>query len=286
MIGLRLPSAIVLFALALAPTSARAQSADDLAAFGADAFSKIDQLLTDGVVSSLIKTVGFATDFQAYQPATPLGMGIGLDFGIELTLAHLPDTFYSALDTAGAGSATKIPSLPVPRFIIHKGIGSRVDVGASFIFYRGNYIAGGDIKIALSLPDEGPAWALRVSYNRTDLGVIFTQTITPQLLISKKLAFADPYMGIGYQYTLGKISVPLSTLADAAGVPDVPDNLPEGVDINITDGEITKTASSSNFISFLGVGFVLGPTGIKLAFGGTYSIAGTHTLGLTFGFSF
>lgn len=235
--------------------------------FDPSLFSEISELVVGDAPEVIIRSVGLATDHRPYEPATPLGTSIGLDLGIEATLVKLPDEFSTALQNAGLTSTTAPPSIPLPRILIHKGIGNRVDIGLSWIGYRDYKIYGGDFKVVLSKPDEGLTWALRLNYARSKISFVKTQTFTPQLLVSRKLAFADPYMGIGYQWSKGSITVPIP--------------LPAPFDSLTQD--VTAEATGKSFMSFLGVLFVLGPTGIRIGLEGSYNASGHHTLGTKVG---
>ncbi len=226
-----------------------------------------------GVPNEAVKTVGIALDNRAYQPATPLGLSSGVDLSIEATVVKVPDSFKAALSSAGIDGAESIPIIPSPKLSLHKGISDRTDIGGSFIAYQGYLVVGGDIKVTTSDPEaEGPTFAIRLSYNYAKLDFVTAHTYTPQLLMSRKLEFADPYIGIGYQYVRGYVAL------------TVPTGLPDPAPQNYTAGPYN--GSGGGMLAFLGVGLRPPHTGIKLTIEGSYSSAQAHALGLKFGFNF
>ncbi len=237
--------------------------------FDPSQFSDLNSLVSPEIVKSVVKTVGFSLDHRPYEPATPLGTQVGLSLGFELTLLKLPDDLGPALNKAGplGGNVTLVPFLPVPKLHFHKGIGQYVNLGFSFIGYRGFLLYGGDLQVTVYYPSEGPTYAVRFCYAKSKLGFAKTQTLTPQLLVSKKVAFADPYLGVGYQYTTGSINVPIS--------------LPDG-----SEFEIQGSQKATAFNAFLGVQWKIAVMGIALTLEGSYSSVGMHSLGTKFGMNF
>ncbi|MEK7692079.1 MAG: hypothetical protein AAB425_13780, partial [Bdellovibrionota bacterium] len=149
----------------------------------------ISSILPESVMTTILGTIGILTNHRPYQPATALGL-FGLEFGIEATLVHLPDTFMSSFSDLGstsvssggsssarrnplvaAASSTEnpIPSLPMARFHLHKGFGSIFDAGFSGLYFSSISILGGDLKATFYEPEEGPTLAVRLNYSRTTL---------------------------------------------------------------------------------------------------------------------
>jgi hypothetical protein len=242
------------------------------AQFDAGAFGDPNSLLSDEITSAIVKTVGFGVDQHAMQPATPINLNGGLDIYVEAMLFRTPDYFQEALTNAGFGSDLPT-SLPFARIHIVKGFGESTDVGISAISYTKYLVVGGDIKWALHVPEEGATWAFRISYNYAKLDIVRTNTITPQILVSRKLSFADPYLGLGIQYAWGSLAVPLSMVTTP----------PDGVDIS---GQVaTKSASAFSASLFIGVGVKLGPSGLKMILEGSYNLMAVHHLGFGLGLS-
>ena len=261
-------SRLILILLGVLTSEARASFLDP------SAFPDPNAILTPSLVNASVKALGLATDHRPYEPATPLGTSLGADLSIDITLAKLPQEFYTELSAAGASSTQELPFLPVPRINVHKGLGPKFDLGISAILYRGYRIIGVEGKVAVWVPEEGPNWAIRLSYTNCYLKIVDgttvelnTKTFTPQILISRPLAFADPYLGIGYQIATGKVTltIPLDPLPPQTS---------------------SQNGQGSGFLAFLGVGLRIPNTGLKLTLEGAYSTAGALTLGTKFGFSF
>ena len=221
--------------------------------------------LPSSVVTPFIKTIGLGADHRPYEPATPLGIIPGVNFGIEATIAKVAPT---EGDTGGVLGA--LPILPVARLHVHKGITGFLDVGLSAIYYKGYKgvgpirVYGGDVKLALYQPEEGLTAAARLCYTSSKIWIISTQTITPQFVFSRQMSFADPYFGFGYQYATGKVDLPLSVLGQSLS--------------------ITGKGKAQGAIAFTGVQFK--GLGLMFTIEGTYSTVGVHTLGTKFGLAF
>jgi hypothetical protein len=231
--------------------------------------SNPDALGLGGLPNEAIKTVGIAFDNRAYQPATPLGTS-GVDLSVEATAVRVPDSFKAALVQAGFGDASQIPILPSPKLSLHKGLSDRTDIGGSLIALRDYMVVGGDIKVTLNDPElEGPTFALRLSYNYAKLGFVIAHTYSPQILMSRKMEFADPYIGLGYQYARGSVQYNFETSIPGVVVPLGP-----------------FAGAGGGAVAFLGVGLRPPHIGLKLTIEGSYSTIQAHALGLKFGFSF
>lgn len=244
--------------------------------------------------NAMVQTIGLAMDHRSYEPATPLGTALGLDFGIEITLARPPDSLATALSTLAGGSSgltSGLPILPSARFHLHKGLSEFLDLGVSYLpavstipYIGGTSLLGFDLKYCFFRPEEGLTWAFRASYNLntfqfqqgtiTQLTVI-TQTITPQLLISKKLDFADPYIGIGYQYTFGNVGATITLPSSAL------DSL-----VSIAPINISHDGSGSGGVFFGGISFKAPVSGLRLTLEMAYSTVQVDYVGTKIGFSF
>jgi len=166
--------------------------------------------MTDAFVKSMIETVALGTDFRAYQSATPLGMVIGLDMGLEVTAIKVPQEFTDAMVATGQNAASVPTLLPVPKLNLHKGLPFGIDLGFSYVKYQSYQIIGGSVKYAILAGNLAkPSVATRLSYNNSDLSYIKTRTWKLDVLVSKPIAFLfDPYAGIGYQIGGGTIDFP------------------------------------------------------------------------------
>ena len=223
-------------------------------------------LVSPVIANGMIKTIGILTDHRPYQPATPLGTSLGLDLGVEVTLSKVPADFYAAQAALGT-TPTQIPIVPIPRFHLHKGFGPVVDLGASWISYQKYSVWGFDGKIAVANFEEGPTLAFRLNYTRATFDSISTTTWTPQVLVSRAIDFADPYIGVGYEYVYGTINYILDTPIGPIPLPEV-------------------TGHGAAFMAFLGVAFRVPYLGVKLTLEGSYNTSDAHTLGTKIGFNF
>ena len=226
--------------------------------------------LTSDVTDPIIKTIGLVTEHRPMDPATPLGTSLGLDLGLAVAATKIPDDFWTAAKKAGYNddSATGGLAVPVPRLMLHKGIGQSAGLGVSYLGYKNYNIYGADFKYTIYQDDEGPTYAVRLCYTKLKLAIFETTTWSPQILASKKMSFADPYIGIGYSSVTGKIVIPI--------------NVPALDQSTTIKGEGKGRALSA----FTGVRFFFDLIALELTLEGSYSTAGADTLGLKFGFAF
>lgn len=244
--------------------------------FSPDKFTDLDELLTDDITKTLVKTVGAITLHRPLQPATPLGTMLGLDIGIEASLTRVPDDLNAALQNAGVTST--IPaSLPFARLHVHKGLGKLLDFGVSGLKFQDFWVMGGNIKVTLGVPPEGLTWAIRLNYNYSKLGFVKVKSWSPEILVSKRLFFFEPYLGVGYQYHVGSIelSIPTSQLDQIP--PEFQGQIPETLTLG-------NSAKIHGYHSFLGLAFRLLPTGLKITLEGSYSSLTAHTIATKIGF--
>lgn len=236
--------------------------------------------LSGPVADAAVKTLGLTFDHRPLEPATPLGTQLGLDLGIEVDVIQLSPELSHALTAAGFDISLP-PLLPSARLInLHKGLSDSVDIGGSYLNYTGYQIWALEMKVVLSRPEEGLTWALRLGYTSVHFPVgsttlfgttvnlnIDTVTWTPQLLVSKRLEFADPYLGIGFQYATGSLNVSQSGDFVIPGISSV------------------KGAGGSP-MAFIGVSLKVPNVALRLTLEGTYSTAGFNALGTKLGLSF
>ncbi|MCM0605406.1 MAG: hypothetical protein KA715_04900 [Xanthomonadaceae bacterium] len=219
-------------------------------------------------IRALITITSLSSDHRAYQPASPLGTSVGIDMGLELTAISIPQNLITDISNAvGSTSLSTLPAVPVPKLHLHKGLGM-LDVGVSYLGflprpYQVYQIWGGDAKLTIINPDQGLIWALRLNYTYSSFDLIKTSTWTPQVLASIKLDFAEPYAGIGYQIATGTISGTLS----------------QTVLVVTVSAPISASGIASAFQGFGGVGFKLGPSGIKLSLEMAYNTTKMNHLG-------
>lgn len=261
-----------------------------------DLIPQIDlgSLIPEAPAKVILKTIGLMTRHRPYEAATPLGRS-GFDLGIEATLVKPPSDFISSLTSfANAGSdsssSTALPALPSVKLHLHKGINDSLDVGISGLYFPGVTFFGGDIKVVVFKPEEGPTWAIRGGYSTTtidmsrfgkygsiplavqgvDLGtasvVIASKTFTAEVIASRKIDFADPYIGMGYEFTQGQLQIPVKLRV-----------------LDTTQTLTSPTYRSNGGGAFMGVDFRMFPIPARIALEGGYSFIGMHYLGLTAG---
>lgn len=259
---MRLRRGYLLLQLLLLPATAQAISIS---------IPSIDDLISPTLQSEAIRAAGVLAAHRPYQPATPLGTSLGLDTMLEVTLIQLPESLFTELANAGLNANLPLTTLPMAKLHTHKGLTSNIDGGFSYIAFLKYSIYGGDAKWAFYVPEEGPTWALRLCYTQSNLDYLRTKAWSPQLLVSRKLNFADAYLGLEYTWITGRI-VGSQTQEVAPGVP---------VTVSIDIRDIKATSSSA----FLGLGLRIPGIGVKISMEGAYSFVKAHSLGLQLGTS-
>ena len=191
---------------------------------------------------------------------------------LELTLVQLPESFLNELKSSGLNQNFPYTTLPMIKLQVHKGLTARVDVGLSYLALLRYSVYGGDIKYALHVPEEGPTWAIRICHTVSNLDYIRTSSWSPQLLVSRKLDFAEAYLGAEYTWIWGRI---VGSQTQNLGPPI--GTVTASVDID----DIRSTSAST----FLGLGLRVPALGLKVGLEGAYSFVKAHSLGLQLGFS-
>ena len=217
---------------------------------------------------AVITTVALGLDNRSMAPATALGIGAGIEFGLEAALTKFPDSLLPAMQSAGVDtSMVSTGVIPAPRFNFKKGISPAATFGISAMIYKEILVYGLDFQYTIWQPEEGITWAARMSFNNADVLYVKSICWTPQILISRALDFADPYLGVGAQLGHGEVS------ADVQAAPGVTQH-------------ISNTATTQAFIAFLGTKFRPPNVGFQLTLEGGYSSVGMDWLSTRFGFSF
>ena len=244
------------------------------------ALDNIFGLAEHNVMNAVIPLVGITFDHRPLEPASPLGTSLGLDLGVEVDLVQVPSHVKDTLATQGINVGS-VPVLPNLREInLHKGLGKSVDIGGSVLSYQGYLIWAAEIKVVLFNPEEGLCWALRMSRTSVHIPIGSTNvqgvdidvnvdvtTYTPELVISKKLDYFEPYFGGGYQYVTGGLNI-----SNSAGI-TVP-----GLD--------SINGSGGSPLLFIGLSMKAPVVGLRITLEGTYSTGGFNALGTKVGFSF
>lgn len=150
----------------------------------------------------LSQDLGAALSYKGVTPATPLGW-VGFDVGVEVSATDIENS--DAFRLAGNSAPDYIV---VPKLHVYKGLPWGFDIGA-FIGAASEVNAtlyGLDARWAVL--DDGvatPAVALRLSGTQSsDTGGLKITTIAGDVMVSKKLTIATPYIGAGVVRTNAK----------------------------------------------------------------------------------
>lgn len=267
-------------------------------AHAATALESVDigAILPSSAQTAIVKTFGYLMNDHPYQGAESIGKEglLGLDIGVEATLVHTASDFASSLSGSALGSSSvnALPSLPIVKGHLDKSFGPNWDFGITGIYYPGLLSLGFHLKRILYEPEEGPVYAIRLMYeystidlnqlgapsvpikaNGTTIGkatlLLKSKVWTPQLLMSKRLDFAEPYLGVGAAFLSGQIDIPVKL--------DV---------LTSTQTLSTAPTTAINPMAFMGISFRVPGIFLHLVLEGSYSQIGMHTLGLMLGFGF
>lgn len=230
--------------------------------------------IPQNVADATIKTAAFYSAHRPYTGATSIATYNTMDIYIEATMMKVGDSLPKALIANGLnpGQTNSVPAIPVAKIGLRKGFGPNVDIGLSGLSYRSNSIIGGDIKINITDPEEGPSVGFRLGYTYLDVPVAYVkaQTFNPELVVSRKLYFAEPYIGTGFRYAFGRIAIPFLSPVPGEGIKTV-----------------TKYGSGSGEYLLTGIYFrIFGAQGLRLGMEGTYDFGGFHTIGMVIGLGF
>lgn len=221
------------------------------------------QLLTDQAANAAAQAIGLGGDFRPITGVDPPTGPIGLEVGLATQIVKLPDEFRDTLKTAGFDS--DIPgAIPAARVQANLRLGERFAVEAGYLKYQSYKLTGVALKLKVIEPEEGFGAAIRLGYADNDLGIVSTRTWTPAILTGAKLAFAEPYMGLGYSFATSRVDVPIDV---------------SGTTVNFT------ARGKRNGLSLFG-GLLFDLSAIQIAFEGNYSNAGVPGLAARAGVRF
>ena len=143
----------------------------------------------------LSEDLGAALSYKGVTPATPLGL-VGFDLGLEVSATDIRNS--GAFRMAGNSAPDFVA---VPKLHFYKGLPWGLDIGA-FVGGAAEVDAalyGLDLRWAIL--DDGaltPAVALRVSGTQaSDIGSLRVTTLAGDVMVSKKITIATPYVGAG-----------------------------------------------------------------------------------------
>ncbi len=228
------------------------------------------------IPNAIIKTFGIYTAHRSYQGATSIFKSNSMDIFIEGTMVKIGDDLNKALVAEGvpAVNLQNVPAAPAIKVHLVKALNESADIGLSGILVGSQYILGLDLKIVLDDPEEGITKALRIGYTHSHVPISYVTSCTvwsPELVFSRKLYFAEPYIGLGARYITGTLTIPFKIVAGPVSV----------------DHTVTQDGSGSTAYAFTGVYFrLLGAQGLRLGLEGSYDISGYPTMGMVFGLGF
>ncbi len=226
-------------------------------------FQNLTRIMDKDVVNSFVKTVGLLSMDRPYQAASPLGRESSWELGLQVTMVKLNDEFKQKLKDIN-GPALEIPAVPMGYLQLQKGLGENANIGVSYFKYKIFRAIGGHLQVTVLKPEEAPLWALRLTYSSAQVGFVNATTWAPQLVTSRPLDFAEPYLGVGLAYNTGGYKIEIPQL---------------GVN------ESVRGSAVSGF-AFTGVKFKVPAIGLKLGVEGAFSSAGAHSMGLATGLVF
>lgn len=154
-------------------------------------------------MNSMARELGLACAAIPLAPSEPLGLALGLDVGLGVSMADIHDEktyWHSAIE----GGNPK-PVLILPQVSVRKGIPLGIDLGVTYIpTVIGSNISlvGGEVKWSFIKGSMlTPALALRVDYHRALGASDFSlQTVSTDLSISKGFGPIKPYTGVGISF--------------------------------------------------------------------------------------
>ena len=236
----------------------------------------LNQKLPQNITDQTIKMFSIYTVHRPYSGATSMADTNSLDILVEGTLVKIGDGLITALNQNGIPAPSiEAPAIPMAKVSIRKAINQRADLGLSGLIIRGQTIIGGDVKIVIHDAEEGPSYALRLGYTYMNVPYAYVHdcsTISPELVMSQKLYFAEPYLGIGGRYMHGRL--------DISQTVNVPILGPQTVNVEGSGGGTTGYA-------FTGVYFrIFGAQGLRLGVEGTFDFSGFSTVGAVVGLGF
>ena len=238
----------------------------------------LNSALPQNVADGVIKTFGIYTVHRSYQGASPLILSNSVDLFVEGSMVKFGDALANALDANGIPSSSikNIPAAPALKLHLVKAINERADLGFSGIFVGPQHIYGFDLKIILSNPEEGITSALRIGYTVSHVPISYVTSCkvwSPELVFSRKLYYAEPYLGFGARFISGTLEVPFS--------------LPAIGPVPAQNFTLTKDGSGITEYAFTGVYFrILGAQGLRLGLEGSFDFSGFHTMGAVVGLGF
>jgi hypothetical protein len=157
--------------------------------------------LTNAAASDLLEVSAYGADHRPYASARALGVSLGLDLGVDVTVISVPQSFKDAMKLIGS---TDIPtSIPLPRINVRKGLPWGVDFGFTWVGYGVYSVLGFDLQ--KNWIRQPVALASRISYGKQSLNFIHSSTFSMDALASIGFLLFEPYLGLGAQFGSGDL---------------------------------------------------------------------------------
>jgi hypothetical protein len=268
-----MPKLIALLALLLGPiTEVRAGGLFDTNLLDPNL---LGSFIPQNVADEAIRLVGSYTAHRPYTGAVSIANTNLLDFGIETTLVKLGSGLPDALTANGISSPNlELPALPMAKVHLRKGLGKGSDFGLSALTFKQQSIYGADLNLTVLPAEEGPSLSFRFLFTSIRVPLLYVEhctVLSPELVLSQPLSFAESWIGIGGRHSFGIMKTTLTTTVGATTV----------------STDVRKSGAATSGYAFTGVRFrIPGPTGLRLGIEGSFDSAGYHTLGTFIGAGF
>lgn len=237
--------------------------------------NQLGSAIPQQVADQAILLVGSYAAHRPYSGAVARATGNLLDLGIETTLVKIGEGLPDALTANGIPTqATAVPAIPMIKVHLRKSIGESSEFGLSALTFRQQAVYGADLKFSLISAEEGPSLAFRMLYTWISIPMLYIDrctVISPEILVSQPLSFAESWIGLGGRFASGNMKATVTTTVGPLTV---------STDLN-------KSGSASSAYAFTGVKFrIPGSTGFRLGIEGSFDFSGYHTMGTFIGVGF
>lgn len=237
--------------------------------------NQLGSAIPQAVADQAILLVGSYAAHRPYSGAVAHSTGSLLDLGIETTLVKIGDGLQDALVANGIpANATAVPAIPMIKAHLRKSIGDSSEFGLSALTFKRQAVYGADVKVSLISAEEGPSLAFRMLYTWISIPMLYIDrctVISPELVVSQPLSFAESWIGIGGRFASGNMKATVTTTVGPLTV----------------STDLSKSGSASSGYAFTGVKFKIpGATGFRLGIEGSFDLAGYHTMGTFIGVGF
>ncbi len=179
--------------VSLSPKSVQAQLLPfDLSSLLGDVESK---------VRTVTETLGPLTGSRSLSPATPLSSNLGLEVGASASLLSGDEDFWNLLGSPSA-------PLPVALLQIQKKLSPQATLGLHGLVFQDFKLYGGSLTAHLLQPEEGPFVSGRFTFGWARISSVFmSRNWGLEVLASRDLGYADPYLGVGAHLLSGTLTL-------------------------------------------------------------------------------